>query len=98
VLAALPGLNPIELADSAEKSFCCGGGGSHFWIDLREGERLNRLRVEQARQVGADIIATACPYCHQMLEDATKLLDPDDRLQVKDIAGLARELTRTLVR
>ena len=52
-------------------------------------ERLGVLRVRQALQVGAQAIATACPFCTVMLEDARRALGiEEDELQVLDVAEL----------
>ncbi len=90
LLEAIPGAAVTEMASCKERSFCCGGGGGHFWMDLRAdgAERVNNLRVDQAREAGAAVIATGCPYCHQMLDDSIKLRDLDKRMRVLDIATL----------
>ncbi len=88
VLKAIPGARVTEMKMHASKSMCCGGGGGHFWMDIKEGERINNLRVKQARDAGADTIVTSCPYCMQMLDDSIKIMDMDDTLQVVDIAEL----------
>ena len=36
----------------------------------------------------AQIVATACPFCLQMFEDAAKAKSVEDTLKVKDIAEL----------
>ncbi len=79
-----------------EKSFCCGGGGGHFWMDFKEGERINNLRVKQADEKGADVIATACPYCIQMLNDGLKLTNLDEKIQIEDIAGVLLKSLKTV--
>ncbi len=88
VLKAIPGARVTEMKMHADRSMCCGGGGGHFWMDIKEGERINNLRVKQARDAGADTIVTSCPYCMHMLDDSIKIMDMDDTLQVVDIAEL----------
>ena len=90
VLEAIPGVAVTEMADCKQRSFCCGGGGGHFWMDLKvEGaQRVNNLRVDQAHEAGAAVIATGCPYCHQMLDDSVKLRNLDTQMKVVDIATL----------
>lgn len=94
VLKAVPGADLTEMKSNAEKSMCCGGGGGHFWMDLKEGNRINNLRIEQAREVNADTIVTSCAYCQQMLDDSVKILDLDGDIEVMDIATLVRETLR----
>ncbi|MBI4917523.1 MAG: 4Fe-4S dicluster domain-containing protein [Acidobacteria bacterium] len=88
VLRALPGATLVEMKSHEARSLCCGGGGGHYWMDLKAGERINNLRVKQAQDVGADTIVTGCAYCKQMLEDSVKLADLDDKMQVIDLASL----------
>jgi Fe-S oxidoreductase/nitrate reductase gamma subunit len=90
VLRAIPGAEVLELPASQERSMCCGGGGGHFWMDLKSGKRINNLRIEQAEEAGADTIVTACAYCKQMLEDGIKQKDLDERIEVVDLATLTR--------
>lgn len=95
VLRSLPGVDVVEMKDNRERSFCCGAGGGHYWMDLHEASdaRVNNLRVEQAQSAGADTIVTACAYCKQMLDDAVKQKDLDEAVEVIDIATLvARSL------
>ena len=79
------GAQVVEMERTREKSFCCGAGGGRMWLEEREG-RMNVLRAEQARDTGADAVATACPFCLSMLEDG--LASQDDALPVRDIAEL----------
>lgn len=93
VLRALPGGSLVEMGeDYRERSLCCGGGGGHYWMDLKAGrERINNVRVDEARAAGADTIVTSCPYCQQMLNDSVKMRGLDDAMRVVDIASLVRE-------
>lgn len=91
VLKSLPGIDLAEMRNNTEKSFCCGGGGGHFWMDLKTGERINNLRVDQATEAGADTIVTACAYCKQMLDDSIKLRDLTEEIEVIDLASLVLE-------
>jgi Fe-S oxidoreductase/nitrate reductase gamma subunit len=88
VIKAVPGAKLLEMQNHHSKSLCCGGGGGHYWMDLKRGERINNLRVKQAREAGADTIVTGCAYCLHMLQDSVKLLDYDDKMNVIDLASL----------
>jgi Fe-S oxidoreductase len=88
------GSKPKEMEMSREKAKCCGAGGGHYWFDMKVGERVNVQRVDQAAATGASTVATACPFCMQMLEDGIKLSEREDSLEVLDVAELvARGLT-----
>jgi Fe-S oxidoreductase/nitrate reductase gamma subunit len=88
VIRAMPGCEMVELDSNRGLSLCCGGGGGHFWMDLKEEKRVNRLRIEQVIRTRADTVVTACAYCKRMLDDGIKMLDLDDRVEVVDIATL----------
>ncbi len=51
-------------------------------------QRLGVLRVKEAQEAGAQVIATACPYCTIMLEDSLKAVNLDEELEVLDVAEL----------
>ena len=91
VLQSIPGLEYIELPRSRENSLCCGGGGGGIWSEVPADERFSVSRVEEALDSGAEVIATACPFCTIMLEDGIKAKGLDDRIAVMDIAELLFE-------
>jgi len=92
VLKSIPGLKLVEMDRSREKSLCCEGGGGRMWLEgTNPGLRLAQLRVKEALETGADVLATACPFCLLTLEEAVKHLNAEDRIQVLDIAEIARE-------
>jgi Fe-S oxidoreductase/nitrate reductase gamma subunit len=86
VLESVPGTRLVEMEKSREKGFCCGGGGGQMWGEIKVGEPIEFLRTEQARSTGAEVVATACPYCKIMLDDGLKHLQPDGAVAAKDIA------------
>jgi Fe-S oxidoreductase len=63
---------PVEMKQTREKSFCCGGGGGLSFVDEPPNQRVNRARAQQAVDTGADIVAVGCPFCMTMLEDGVK--------------------------
>ena len=92
VLKALPGLKLVEMDRSREKSLCCEGGGGRIWIEDPVPEtKLAAWRIQEAIEVGAEVIATACPFCMQMFEDAVRTAGLEDKLKILDIAELAAE-------
>jgi len=87
VIEQAVGKAPVEMPRHKEKSFCCGAGGGQMWVE-EPGERVNINRTEEAVATGADIIATACPYCNIMMQDGLKHLNKDEEIKVKDIVQL----------
>ncbi|MCJ7566613.1 MAG: (Fe-S)-binding protein, partial [Anaerolineales bacterium] len=69
-------------------TLCCGGGGGRMWMETPPGERFSDLRVQEALDVGADIMATACPLCISCLEDSIGSMGVT-KLKVRDIAEIA---------
>ncbi len=88
VLLSIPGITLVEMADNKESSLCCGGGGGGAWSKDLSIKDMGVLRVEEALGAGAEVIATACPYCIRMLNAAVKRLNVGDRIVVKDLAEL----------
>ncbi|MFW5740199.1 MAG: (Fe-S)-binding protein [Myxococcota bacterium] len=95
LLRAIPGLTLLEMPRNRERSLCCGGGGGGLWLDVPNDERFSVLRVQEALDTGAEVIATACPYCTAMLEDAIKTLDAEDSIRVLDVAELVAQSMST---
>ncbi len=91
ILNNLADVSVVEMERNREKGFCCGGGGGLMWIEERVGRRINELRTEQVMETGAQIVATACPYCLQMFEDGIKAKAAEEILKVMDIAELVAE-------
>ena len=91
VLQSIPGVELIEFPDSGENAMCCGGGGGRIWMDTPKGERFSDIRMEQAVEQGADIIALACPYCFLNYRDSMLSMNKADVIQVKDVCELVAE-------
>lgn len=91
-LKQIPGLVLRELADSREDSLCCGMGGGRIWLETPSSERFANIRVQQAIAVGAEVLATSCPYCISQLEDSRRSLTDGESLQIKDITELLQEV------
>jgi Fe-S oxidoreductase len=91
VLKSVPGLELVEMADSRQDSLCCGGGGGGIWMETAKGERFADLRLKQAMDVGAEVLATSCPYCITMFEDSRLALEDSEAIEVKDITEIIQE-------
>jgi Fe-S oxidoreductase len=46
------------------------------------------MRTEEAINTKAEILASACPYCLQMFEDAIKALEAEGKLKAMDLAEI----------
>jgi Fe-S oxidoreductase len=85
----IPGLKRVEMEGNCrDRSFCCGGGGLMLFYEPEEEKRMGVVRVEQARQAGADVIVTACPYCLTNIEDAIKVAGLEGKMEAIDLCEL----------
>jgi Fe-S oxidoreductase len=91
LLKRLEGLELVEMADTRQDSLCCGGGGGRIWAETPKSERFSDIRVAQAKEVGADVLATSCPYCIGNFEESKLALGDDEPLEVKDITEILQE-------
>ncbi len=91
ILQSIPGLDLIEMSRNRAQSLCCGGGGGGAWSDHPVEQRCGVLRVQEALNTGAEVLATACPYCTRMLNDAVNQRGVKDQIVVRDLAELVLE-------
>jgi Fe-S oxidoreductase len=88
VLKAIPKLKLVEMGHSRENSLCCGGGGGGPWKVYPTDQQFGVARVKEALAARATLIATACPYCIRMLNQAIETLNVKNKIQVRDISEL----------
>jgi len=93
ILQSIPGIKLVEMERNRENSFCCGGGAGNFYTDFLHGKENtpSRIRVREAAETGAEVVAVACPACMTMLDEAVKTEKLEGKLVVKDIAEIVRE-------
>ena len=79
---------PVEMERSGKRTFCCGAGGAHMWMEERGGQ-INEERVREAAETGAETLAVACPFCTVMLDDGVRA--SGKQLRVVDVSTLLVE-------
>ncbi len=62
-----------------------------MWIETKKEERFSDIRINQALEVEAKVLATACPFCMLNFEDSLLTMDKGDELEIKDISEIVRE-------
>jgi dimethylglycine catabolism B len=86
VLLRKMGIEVSEMERNSMRGRCCGGGGGAPISDvpsLVEGsKRIPDIRIADARNIGAAVVAVACPQCTAMLEGVV------DKPEILDIAEL----------
>jgi Fe-S oxidoreductase len=80
---------PVEMERSGRKTFCCGAGGAHMWMEERGDRQINVERAREAAATGAETLAVACPFCTVMLDDGVR--ETGAELRVADVATLLAE-------
>ena len=90
-LQAIPGLELVEMANHHDNSLCCGGGGGRIWEETKKGERFSDIRLEQALDAGAGVLAAVCPYCIANFKDSIVTMNKTEEIECKDIAELVLE-------
>ena len=88
VLGSIPELTLMDEVNARENSLCCGGGGGRMWMETKKGERFSDILVEQAVGMGAQVLATACPYCLLNFRDSVLSVEGGDQLEVLDISEI----------
>jgi Fe-S oxidoreductase len=87
----LEALSAVKREMKRNRSFalCCGAGGGQMFKEAEKGDKEVFIeRTEEALETGADIIATACPYCMVMMTDGLKYKNREDTIKNYDIAEL----------
>jgi Fe-S oxidoreductase len=90
IIASLGPRSFAELKNNRQHSFCCGAGGGLMWTEEKLGQRINHLRTDEVVSSGAEVAATSCPFCLNMLKDGLKDKGKTD-VKVKDLAQLVAE-------
>jgi len=64
-------------------------------METPKGERFSDLRLEQAVGIGAEVLATSCPYCISNFEDSRLTLDVTENIEIKDITEIIGEVIQS---
>lgn len=62
--------NFVEMPDNRENALCCGAGGGVRGAYAKNSIAMARRRLEQAEEVGAEIVLTECNSCAHNLANA----------------------------
>jgi Fe-S oxidoreductase len=98
ILQAIPNVEFVEMERNKENAFCCGGGSGNCYTGFGGGlyaetsSSPSRIRVREAFESGAEILAVSCPSCLIMFEDALKVEGLEGKIVVKDISEMVNEV------
>jgi Fe-S oxidoreductase len=83
LLHSVPDLALVEMEDNRERAMCCG---STAWVNCSGCSKLiQKEKLRQARETGARVMLTTCPKCQIHLSCASRDLDEDQAVEVKDL-------------
>lgn len=91
LLAAVEGVQLVEMQRIRESGFCCGAGGARMFMEEKIGKYINVDRAEEVIASNADTVALGCPFCFTMIKDG--LTEKQSTMDVKDIAEIIDEAT-----
>lgn len=89
LLQAIPGIDYREMNHSRENAHCCGSVMS-LVADPDAAGRIGKVRLEDACEVGADTIITACPCCRVQLQVSTEY-NGMENIKIRDLATFVAE-------
>ncbi|NVM27232.1 MAG: (Fe-S)-binding protein [Candidatus Helarchaeota archaeon] len=72
VLKAIPGLKVVEMERIKEYSYCCGAGGGVKAAFPDFALNTAKRRIEEAKDTGAAVLISCCPFCSTNLQDAIR--------------------------
>lgn len=81
--------NMVEMKRNKSYALCCGAGGAQMFKEAEKGDKEVFIeRTEDALETGAEVIATACPFCMTMMTDGLKYKNKEEEIKNYDIAEL----------
>jgi Fe-S oxidoreductase len=94
LLKSIPGLELAEMERNRDRALCCGGGGGNAFTGMLGSGPLSpaRARINEAKELGASVLATACPLCRVMLAEEAKAMG-EDRIKIMDLAEILTAAT-----
>ena len=86
----IPGLKLVEMKRNRNFAWCCGAGGGVKIGYPDWAVDISKERLEEAKQTGASIITSTCPFCKTNLQDASDKYNFD--FQVLDLMEILDKL------
>jgi glycolate oxidase subunit GlcD len=96
VLRAVPELELLEFPMNRQLAKCCGGGGGLKAFDNPLSADIAYRRVQQARDLGAEVIVSACPSCKRTLQTAAGRLKREEKVKIR-VMDIAEVLAKAIM-
>ncbi|UCD01776.1 MAG: (Fe-S)-binding protein [Promethearchaeota archaeon] len=68
----IPGIKLVEMRRNRENAWCCGAGGGVKIGYPEWSVEVSQKRLEEAKETGASVISSICPFCRTNLSDANE--------------------------
>ncbi|MCK4239595.1 MAG: (Fe-S)-binding protein [Candidatus Lokiarchaeota archaeon] len=75
VYKKIPGINFVEMKRNREDAYCCGAGGGVKIGYPDWSVEISKERLEEAKETGATVVSSTCPFCRTNLSDANDKFD-----------------------
>ena len=86
----IPGIKLVEMRRNRENAWCCGAGGG-VKIGYPEWSlEISKERLEEAKETGASVVSSICPFCKTNLSDANEKYNMD--FEVIDLIEILDQL------
>jgi heterodisulfide reductase subunit D len=89
IIAAIPGVELVEMAHHREDCLCCGGGGNLEMIDSQLSGEIAKAKIDEVLATGAATVVTACQQCVRTMN--THVRRNKLPLEVLDIVQLVQK-------
>jgi Fe-S oxidoreductase len=86
ILNAIPGAKFVEMPRTRENAFCCGAGRGTQEAFPELASFSAKHRLEEVREVSAEVLVSACPWCKSNFSQAVK--ENGDNVKVMDISEM----------
>ncbi len=87
------GLEIIEMPRNRKNAYCCGAGGGVKAAFPDYALWVANERLREVDYVGAEIVATACPFCVRNLRDAVRTKD-NSTIEVFDVMEILNKAVK----
>lgn len=77
ILQKIPEINFIEMKKNRRNATCCGAGGGVKSGFSEWSLEMARDRILEAKEVGADVLISTCPFCNRNFMDAKQEFNLD---------------------
>ncbi|MFX1595334.1 MAG: (Fe-S)-binding protein, partial [Promethearchaeota archaeon] len=90
VYSKIPGIQFVEMLRNRENAWCCGAGGGVKIGYPEWSVEISKERLEEAKETGASVISSICPFCRTNLSDANEKYNMG--LEVIDLVEILDQL------